>query len=672
FLPFENITNLFGESPDKDFQQEMVNPDNEQKGNDEVQPTPTPEEPVSSEPEEPLTPEDEGYYFDEEDDDLDEEETLIKDDALEEEDRLPTISNDDFADLVIPNINAYKGRGNSIVDALNYCGYPSNKAYRARLAAFFGIKDYRYLAHQNLQLLEYLYQYYAHLDNSQETNPDNNQNVNPGNGTDNSNADNENNNDNNNDNKNDNENNQDEQHVCSFGDWIDNGINEVRKCSCGKYEERNHSLGPWIDLGNGKEARFCRTCNHYEERTKEQEDEKHTCTFGEWTSYNDDKERRTCSCGKYEERDHKYGPWLDLGNGKEARICSNCGHVHERNKQEVNECDHTLGEWKDNGDGTCSRECACGDKKETLNHVEGELVSTEYIVENDVCIELATYKCANCKTTFVKKTNHGKVIRISVEGDDKNHNLVCETDGRLIGSEPHSLGEPTVTYVDNGDGTHTKTTTYTCTSCNKTITIVKTIVHSVGDLIPIDENYHKRVCSDCTGEIDNKLPHDYTEHEPIDDNHVKHSCACGHSYIETLEHHTHLWGETYTDSTPGDGYCSREIRRCQDPTCSEIDVVSTTPHNFENGECTECWTPDPNATQNDFDYEIDDEDDYDYQVAEGDDFDLKDEDIPETAYLNLSKADIEYMADMAIARMELADALNEEMQAKGLTLSYKG
>lgn len=71
----------------------------------------------------------------------------------------------------------------------------------------------------------------------------------------------------------------------------------------------------------------------------------------------------------------------------------------------------------------------------------------------------------------------------------------------------------------------------------------------------------------------------------------------------------------------------------------------------------------------DFDYEVDLEDDYDYEVDEEDDFDLQEGDIPETAFLNLSRADINYMANKAIVRLDLEDALNEEFdKAKTLGL----
>ncbi len=364
----ENVGNGDGENQPKDDNA----PATPTPAPEEPEPTSTPEPTTTPEPGKEPAPGDEGYYFDEEDpkDTLGDEEEAnanTSDANIDQTNQAPVV-NDDFADLVIPNINAYKGRGNSIIDALKYCGYPSDRAYRARLAAFFEIEDYQYLGYQNLQLMDYLYQYYAYLDNSQETNTNTNTTTNPGNG--NSNASNK-----------TESNQQDEQHTCDFGDWESlNDEKEIRKCSCGKFEERNHNYGPWVDLGNGKEARFCKNCGHAHVRNKQQEEEKHQCSFGEWESYNDEKERRNCSCGKFEERDHKYGPWLDLGNGKEARICNNCGHVHERTKQQ--ECDHTLGAWKDNGDGTCSRECACGQEKETKSHVQGTLVSSKKYVND--------------------------------------------------------------------------------------------------------------------------------------------------------------------------------------------------------------------------------------------------------------------------------------------------
>ncbi|MCX4364828.1 MAG: hypothetical protein OSJ70_03550 [Bacilli bacterium] len=665
FTPFENVTNLFGGNSDKDFEKEMVTSSDEQLENSEPEQSSEPVNPPVEETEPELTPEDEGYYFDEEDEEdyyFDEEDEEIQEEIQEETQNEhisnSSLENDDFKDLIIPNINAYKGKGNSIVDALRMCGYPSDKSYRARLAAFFGIEDYSYTAEQNLKLLDCLYQYYAYLlDNTDPT-------VNPIPDNDNK------------DDKTDNN----EEHTCVFGDWESyNDEKERRTCSCGKYEERDHNYGPWLDLGNGKEARICNHCGHVHERNKQndKDDEKHTCSFGNWESYNDEKERRTCSCGKYEERDHAYGPWLDLGNGKEARICNNCGHVHERNKQEVNECDHTLGEWKDNGDGTCTRSCECGDKKETQAHVKGELISTEYIVENDMCIEVNTYYCANCKTKFYTKTDHGKVIRVPIDGDENNHQLICETDGRVIGTEAHSLGEPTITYLDNGDGTHTKTTTYHCSVCNKDIVIREVLSHGTGTWEAIDEQYEHLV-DECGYEIAyGEHPYNKTVNE---DGSIDFSCPnCGQTKHQDAPEHTHTEievGRRYLND--GSGNCYVPIIGCVD---GDMDTYEGTPvghdlHEVSNDgneieykcsrqECKHSETVEIDP------FSVQEEDDFDYEVADDDDFDLQEGDIPETAFLNLDRQDIEYMANRAIARLDLENALDEEMQARSLTLTYK-
>ncbi len=119
-------------------------------------------------------------------------------------------------------------------------------------------------------------------------------------------------------------------------------------------------------------------------------------------------------------------------------------------------------------------------------------------------------------------------------------------------------------------------------------------------------------------------------------------------------------------------YCYKVVRGCNDLDCNEELVVDTVGHEFdEDGCCTRCFTENLSTTS-DFDHEVAEDDDFDYEVSDDDDFDLNEEDIPETAFLNLDKEDIEYMADMAIARLELENALNEELEAKGLNLTYKG
>lgn len=727
FVPFENISNYFGGNTNQNLEQGMENPDNDEKENNDSQQTPTPEETTPSEPEEKetLTPDDDDYYFDEEDEEdyLDEEDATLEEGKQGENNELPAASNDDFKDLVIPNINAYKGKGNSIVDALNFCGYPSDKAYRARLAAFFGIENYQYLADQNLLLLDYLYQYYAYLDNGQDTNTNTNTNTN----TDNTNTDNK---------------TENEEHTCSFGEWESlNDEKEIRRCSCGKYEERNHSYGPWIDLGNGKEVRFCRNCGHVHERNKNQEQE---CdhTLGSWKDNGNGTCSRSCSCGSHKEtKSHVQGKfissrkyvnanneWIEektyscancgahyttsvkLGNvivkeipgddvnhrlvciidGQEVEVgtaahtydnngkCTTCGH--EKKKEQ--ECDHTLGPWKDNGDGTCSRSCSCGDNKETKNHVEGELVSTDYIVENDICIECNTYRCAHCNTTFVKKTNHGKVIRVKV--DDNTHNLVCEADGRIIASEAHTEENKTITYEANPDdnNTHIKVTTYYCPGCKETIIIRETLSHGAGTWEAIDEQYEHLV-DECGHEIARgEHPYNVTTN---DDGSKDYSCPnCGQTKHENAPEHTCSFSVVDKDYDRGnDTICYIPILGCDCGIKKDGEPVEHSPKEVRNGlyvhdECEHCGkrlSEDrlvPPTMSQSFDHEVADEDDFDYEVSDADDFDLKEGDIPSTAFLNLTKSDIEYMADRAIARLDLENALNEEMQAKGLTLTYKG
>ncbi len=669
---------IYNQLNDEDEKELIVDPvdeliaNEENKQNDEQaqnQDTSSNEEQVEEKNDVEVIPEkDEDYYLDDEDNE-EELASFLQEDKEEQTEQTEKTeqteqtvgATDDFADLIIPNINAYKGKGYSIIDALNLCGYPSDAEYRARLAAYFGITNYQRTAEQNLLLMDYLYQYYAYLDTNTNTNPNTNTkpNQNEGNsGNDGETAGEENNKDEGNHGTDDEE---EKQHECHFGSWTSlDDDNEIRKCSCGKQETRRHpSYGPWLDLGNGKEARICNSCGHVQERTKQQENE---CdhTLGAWESVDDTYEVRRCSCGAKEEKQpHPYGPWLDLGNGKEARICNNCGHVQERTKQEEDKCDHTLGAWEAVDDTYEVRRCECGQEEEKQPHPYGAWVDNG----DGTC----SRTCPNC--------NHKETMPHHIDTwvfeDNDNEVGYCKESGCLV-RRGHPLGDPTVTYRDNGDGTHTKVSVYHCSSCNSDITKEETFAHDSGSLVQVDDNYHKLVCGECQNTIQDNIPHDFTHHDATDDAHISHSCDCGYGYIEDLSQEcVHNWVDAgrfdNPNPTAGD-YCYVYKDVCNN--CGEERIRETIDHDFIDGECDECGVQELQTTAN-FDYEVDAQDDFDHEVSEEDDFDLTDEDIPETAYLDLSREDIEYMADKAIVRLDLENALNEEI-AKGLTLTYKG
>lgn len=578
----------------------------EQTPTTDPEPTTTPTTNPVKDDAEP-TPEDDDYYFDEEDpEDLDE---AKLDDIKDGTASIDILANDDFADLVIPNINAYKGKGNSIVDALKLCGYPSDFESRARLADFFGIPNYKGFDFQNLQLLEYLYQYYAYLENGQDTNANTNTNLDANTNTDN-----------------------------------------------------NSNTNPDNNTTNPDD--------------KTETDKKHTCKFGEWKSYDDEKERRTCSCGKYQERNHKYGPWLDLGNGKEARICNNCGHVHERDKHQEQECDHTLGAWEAIDDTYEVRRCSCGQEEEKQLHPYGPWIDNG----DGTCSRV----CPNCKH---KHTMNHHIDTWIYENDEYEVGY-CKESGCLV-RRPHPLGEPTVTYKDNGDGTHTKTITYHCSSCDHDIVKTEVLNHGNGTWEAIDDDY-ERLVDECGHELARgEHPFNVTVN---DDGSKDFSCPnCGRTKHQDAPEHTCSFseiGRRYSHNNEQDGICYTPILGCE---CGITKDGTPVKHNWHDEEldgeikheCTNgtgderCGAVyyeemDLLSLYSDFDHEVSDDDDFDYEVSDDDDFDLQEEDIPETAFLNLSRKDIRYMADMAIARIDLEDALNEEMEAKGLNLKYKG
>lgn len=619
--PFGTSKDLGNGDDPKGFEQMMGSPEEQEPSEptpEEIEtpatPAPTPEVPEDGdlEKEDELTPEDEDYYFDEEDEDYD-----LVDGVTEETTIKPSIV-DDFSDLIIPNINAYKGKGNSIVDALTMCGYPANFSSRGRLAAFFGINNYRGTAEQNLLLMEYLYQYYAYLDNNQDIIIDDNTNTNNDSNINNNNNNNNNNNSNNNNNNGEGTNNNDSQ-----------------------------------DKGD-------------------KDKEEHRCSFGNWTSLNDDLEVRACSCGKKETRKHpSYGPWFDLGNGKEARICNNCGHVQERTKQEENECDHKLGAWEAIDDDYEVRRCECGDKEDKQLHPYGAWIDNG----DGTC----SRTCPNCGR---KQTMEHHIDYWIYENDDYEVGY-CKESGCLVRRLHPSLGEPVVTYEDINETTHTRVLTYTCPSCKGTIVKREVLNHITGKWESTGEDHEHQVC-DCGHELSvGDCPYDITYNA---DGSIDYKCPnCGKTKHEDAPEHTCSYTEVGREySQDKDSYCYIPKLRCDcgdekngnpvNHNWNEEEIDGEIKHECTNGSgqdrCNQVYYTDAELySLNNFDYEVDPEDDYDYEVDEEEDFDLQEENIPETAFLNLSRADINYMANKAIVRLDLEDALNEEFdKAKTLGL----
>ena len=378
----------------------------------------------------------------------------------------------DYGAVVIRNYD-----GNSIVEGLALNGYNSSFEFRAGLAAYHGIENYRGTAEQNIKLLNILRE--KALENEDVTpdvvvpetpvqpvvptppTPPTPGPEEPG-------------------------------HEHSWSDWKSlNDQKEIRTCSCGERQERNHSYGAWMSNGTDTESRTCKTCGHVQTR-----DVEHTHNWSSWSSFDDSQEVRTCACGEKDYRSHSYGDWVNNGNNTESRTCSTCGHVQTKDIAHT----HSWSDWEYLNDSLEQRECACGEK-ETRQHTLGT-PSVSYENNNDgTHKKITTRHCSTCNHDIVTEKSEscdlGNWTYNSVTGLDERKCSDCgytETREHIHSEVPDNLVYGNA--VTNNNGTHKLSATYTCTLCNQTITLYKDENCEYGEWKD-NGTYHSRECEEC-------------------------------------------------------------------------------------------------------------------------------------------------------------------------------
>lgn len=405
------------------------------------------------------------------------EEPVIEDTEVEtpveetEEVETPEVIDDyDYESVVIRNYD-----GISIVEALRLNGYDYSFKFRKALAAYHGIENYRGTAEQNIQLLNILRNKGLDVTPDVPVVPETPVQPSiptpptpPTPGPENP------------------------EHEHSWSDWRSlNDQKEVRTCSCGARQTRNHSYGAWSSNGNDTESRTCNTCGHTQTR-----DVEHTHDWSDWSAFDDSQEVRSCSCGEKEYRSHSYGAWSNNGNNTESRTCGTCGHVQTRDIAHT----HDWGAWEYLNDSLEQRECSCG-QTETREHSLGT-PSVEYQNNNDGTHTIITTKhCSTC--------NHDISTERTVTCDlgDWTYNPTTGLDERVCNDcgytetreHIHTDAPDNLVYgnaTSNDDGTHTLTATYTCTSCNQTVTLTKDVSCDFSAWLD-HGTYHSRSCNEC-------------------------------------------------------------------------------------------------------------------------------------------------------------------------------
>lgn len=324
------------------------------------------------------------------------------------------------------------------------------------------------------------------------------------------------------------------EHTHAWGEWINNGANEVRYCvapGCSDpiaKENKPHSWGEW---NADHTERNCKTCNAVET---------HTHTFGDnSTSYekNGDTQHdvvvtHICSdsnCGKKEEVSRttincSFTTIISETDTTITKACV-CGNTFTEDKNK--EHNHTYGAWQDNG---ANEICYCTDPNCTVPGGDAKTQDHQWGEWNADHTERTCTSCGKVETHTHTYTN----------SDD---------------------------YSPSGDKTHIHTITGVC-GCGDTKEISRT----------------EEGCSFTKGtEVTDPTTGITT---------ITYSCVCGNYYTETKKPatHTHSGGSEQTRSGSGN-VCYETYKVCAE--CGEEYDIASHGHNLIDAgrgkkECTGC------------------------------------------------------------------------------------
>ena len=331
-------------------------------------------------------------------------------------------------------------------------------------------------------------------------------------------------------------------------------------------------------------------------------------TYGDWAKEDDDNHKRVCTtenCTGFETAPHNWDSGVVTTDptccdkGVKTFTCADCKATKTEDVDPTGE--HVYGDWADNGDGNHIRSCTgtnCSET-ETEAHIwnEGEVTTDPTCCDKGV----KTYTCTKCDAT--------KTEDVDPTGE-------------------HVYGD----WVDNGDGTHTKTCTgttctdavtadhvwdagvvtteptccdkgvktYTCTDCGATKTedVDPTGEHVYGDWVDNGDGTHTKTCTGSTCRDFVTADHVWdagvvTTEPSCNEKGVKtFTCECGATYTEDIdptgEHTYGSWVDngdgTHTHTCTGTGCTASETKDhvwgegevTTDPTCCDKGVRTYT------------------------------------------------------------------------------------------------
>lgn len=413
-------------------------------------------------------------------------------------------------------------------------------------------------------------------------------------------------NDNSDDNNDNNKDNNKGWHIHVWGPWKDNGANEIRTCllNSSHTQTRNHSYGTYTyDPTTGKDSATCSQCGHVDQRD-------HLHHWGDWTD-NGTNEIRRCNddSSHTETRNHSYGAYVyDVTTGKDVATCSQCGHKISRDHEhhygewmdngtnEKRVCsddsthveyrDHTMGEYSyNNQTGKDEAHCSTCSHVDSIiheHHLGNEQI--EKVATADVCYK--TYQvCSDCNekkynatvtthtyTDWIYKNGHEeRTCTICGFVDVRNHehnwqyttqnvdgNLdVCYQDIRYCDAcgttevlDSHGHDYDYTNPVNAGD--------YEILYCNHNHSHTITQDHDWGNVYNVDSSTDRQQCNNCGATRDLAHTHSLSGTSDIVFKHTADVCyvdvqecetchslvegeAHGHNYVEQWEIDEYVW-----------------------------------------------------------------------------------------------------------------------------------
>ncbi len=393
----------------------------------------------------------------------------------------------------------------------------------------------------------------------------------------------------------------------TFGDWEEgtNGDEHVRFCTvenCTGSESAPHNWDNGVVTDDptccdkGVKTYTCSDCN----ATKTEEvDPTGEHVYGDWEELNDDKHIRYCKgtgCTASEEADHAWdnGVITDeptcCDKGVKTYTCLDCNATKTEDVDPTG--NHTFGDWTDNGDGTHTRACTGSTctETETADHAWDNGVITD---EPTCCDKgVKTYTCSDCnatKTEDVDPTGEHTFGDWTDNGDG-THTRAC-TGSTCTETETadHVWDDGVITDEPTCSDKGVKT--YTCLDCNATKTedVDPTGEHTYGSWVDNGDGTHTRTCTGSTCDASETKEHVWGEGEITDeptccDKGVRtYTCECGATKTEdvdpTGEHTFGAW-ESADDNN--------HIRYCTGTDCTESETLAHDWANACDAICDTC------------------------------------------------------------------------------------